>query len=88
MVGEKCAVVAHVPLTLEQVFQQPTGLVYLEYRFPEYCSGYRTVGWIKAWLGHVRSPNRALYGKTWRCWSTKPTAADSFNSDWEVIHDL
>ena len=73
------------PLTLEQVFQQTTGLVYCEYRFPEYNSGYRTVVWVKAWLGHPRSPNRVRYDKAWRCWAEKPTDEERINAVWEEI---
>lgn len=63
-------------LTLEQIAAIPEGKVYLEYRYPQYSSGYRDASYIRAWHGHPRSKNRARYGKTWRCWSEKPSEGE------------
>lgn len=68
-------------LTLEQIDANPKGNVYLEYRYPEYNSGYRKVSWIRAWLGHPSGKNRSLYGRTWRCWSEKPSEGERV--EWE-----
>lgn len=68
-------------LTLEQIAANPKGKVYLEYRHPEYTSGYREASWIKAWIGKPNGKHSAQYGRTWRCWSEKPSEEECV--EWE-----
>lgn len=71
-----------MPLTLEELKSIPNTTVYLEYRYPEYNSGYRGRRWVLAYLAYSKSPNRLLYGKTWRCWLRKPTEEETQSADW------
>lgn len=66
-------------LTLEELDATKSESVYLEYRHPEYNSGPRPTSWVRAWLGSPKGPNRALYGKTWRCWDGAP----DITKEWE-----
>lgn len=70
-------------MTLDQIAAIPNEMVYLEYRYHEYSSGCRLVSWIMAWLGHPSGPNRALYGKTWRCWTEKPSEEERLGTEWK-----
>ena len=72
-----------IPLTLDQIVTIPKAIVYLEYRNHEYSSGYRQASWVMAWLGHPSGSNRAMYGKTWRCWIAKPTEAERQIAEWK-----
>lgn len=71
-----------VPYTLEELRTTPNSTVYLEYRYPEYNSGLRRKGLILAGLASTKGPNRALYGKTWRCWAKKPSDDERGNAEW------
>lgn len=71
-----------MPYTLEQLDTAEVKEIYLEYRRPEYSSGYRNTAWVRAWMASRKSPNRALYGKTWRCWEHEPNAKEASEADW------
>ena len=73
---------AHL-FNLEELDKAKRIWVYLEYRYPEYSSGYRMIGWVRGFLGSRKGPNRALYGKTWRCWDTKPGAEELMAAEWK-----
>jgi hypothetical protein len=70
-------------MTIEELDALKNETVYLEYRYPSYSSGYRKTSWIRAWLGSTKSPNRALYGITWRCWDTQPGAEELMAAEWK-----
>lgn len=72
-----------MPYTFEELLTVNREIVYLEFRYPEYSSGYRKTNRVIAYLGYKTSPNRALYGKTWRCWERMPSEEESKNAEWE-----
>lgn len=72
-----------MPLTLEELDSANNEIVYLEYRYPEYNSGYRKTSWVRSWIAHPMGINRTLYGKTWRCWLKEPTEEESRKAKWE-----
>lgn len=74
--------VTSIPYTLDELDTTSKIDVYLEYRHPEYNSGYRLTRWVRAWLGSTKSPNRVLYGKTWRCWAKKPSDEETKLARW------
>ena len=73
---------AHL-FTIEELDKATRIWVYIEYRYPEYSSGYRLIGWAREYLGSRKGPNRALYGKTWRCWDTQPGAEEIMAAEWK-----
>lgn len=72
----------HRPYSFEELSTVTDAHIYLEYRQPEYSSGYRRTAWIRAWMGSEKGPNRALYGKTWRCWEKEPTREETLGAEW------
>jgi hypothetical protein len=70
------------PYTLEELLTIPNTTVYLQYRYPEYSSGYRGTRWVRAYLGYRKSPNKELYGKAWRCWERMPTNEEKEAARW------
>lgn len=71
-----------MPLTLEELDLVRNETVYMEYRYPEYTSGYRKTAWVRAWIGNPVGINYTLYGKTWRCWLRKPTEEETRTANW------
>ena len=74
-----------MPLSFDHLVEMRNRSVWLEYRYPEYNSGYRQVGLIRAWFLHPSSPNRQLYGITWRCWEKEPSAEEMLTAEWEEL---
>ena len=72
-----------MPYTFEELLTVNRETVYLEYRYPEYNSGYRKARWVRAFLGYKTSPNTSLYGKTWRCWERMPSEEETKNAAWK-----
>ena len=71
------------PYTLEELDNVKTPMVWIEYRLPQYTSHHvRTVEMRAFWAGR-KGINRSHYGRTWRCWSEKPSEEDRLCAKWE-----
>ena len=70
-------------LTLDQLDDSSIETVWFEFKYPEYSSGYRKRKNVRATFGSTRGPNRALYGKTWRCWTEKPSEEEQIGAKWK-----
>lgn len=69
------------PYTLEELDKVKVPKVWIEYRYPQYNSHLVPTVEVRAFWASPKGINRSLYGKTWRCWSEKPSEEERV--EWE-----
>lgn len=67
------------PMTWEEV-KSASECAWIEDKKFDYASGYRSSDGVRGWAKVLQED----YGKTWRCWSRKPTDEERSAAEWET----